>query len=139
MLIIQSQGDFMVTLSEDLGMKQIKKRRVRRALLLCDCGKTYERDMQDFKRKKTLRCKECKSKLKRTHNQSNTRLYAIWGGMIQRTTNKKRDTSNGYANKGITVCKKWKNSFENFRDWSLENGYNEKLTIDRKDSDKNSR
>ena len=35
---------------------------------------------------------------------------------------------------GITMCDEWKNDFQAFRKWSLENGYHEGLTIDRIDN-----
>jgi hypothetical protein len=39
-----------------------------------------------------------------------------------------------YGAKGVSVCDEWMNSFESFMDWSLENGYNDALTIDRIDA-----
>jgi hypothetical protein len=43
-----------------------------------------------------------------------------------------------YGAKGITICDEWmgENGLQNFFDWSLSHGYNENLTIDRKESTK---
>lgn len=43
-----------------------------------------------------------------------------------------------YGAKGISVCEEWlgKNGFINFYNWSIENGYNDNLTIDRIDGEK---
>jgi hypothetical protein len=38
-----------------------------------------------------------------------------------------------YGGRGISVCKDWENSFLNFYIWSMNNGYNKNLTIDRID------
>lgn len=38
-----------------------------------------------------------------------------------------------YGAKGVTICDEWLNDFEQFYFWSLENGYQENLTIDRID------
>lgn len=49
-----------------------------------------------------------------------------------------RPTCKGYKNyggRGIKVCREWKESYLTFKKWSLENGYEEKLTIDRIDVD----
>lgn len=42
---------------------------------------------------------------------------------------------NYMGGRGIDVCDEWYDSYENFRDWSLEKGYKEGLTIDRIDVD----
>jgi hypothetical protein len=71
-----------------------------------------------------------------THGLSKTRLYSIWGGMKTRCDNSKAILYDCYGGRGIKICDEWL-IFENFRDWSLLNGYNEKLTIDRINVDGN--
>ena len=68
--------------------------------------------------------------MRRTHGMSHTRLHNIWLTMRQRCEKPKCSTYHKYGAKGIKVCREWC-SFENFRDWSLTNGYNDSLTIDR--------
>ena len=41
-----------------------------------------------------------------------------------------------YGGRGIKVCEEWE-AFENFRDWALQNGYKEELTLDRIDANGN--
>lgn len=65
---------------------------------------------------------------------SHTRLHNIWLTMKQRCSKPNCSTYHKYGAKGIRVCEEWDNSFEAFRDWSLENGYADSLTIDRIDS-----
>ena len=72
----------------------------------------------------------------RTHGKRKTRLYRIWARMIQRTTNKNQKDYDYYGERGIAVCKEWRESFDTFEKWAKENGYAENLTIDRKDNDK---
>ena len=69
----------------------------------------------------------------RTHGKSNTRLYEIWTDMKQRCLNSNQKTYKYYGGRGITICQEWINDFMSFYDWSLENGYQDKLTIDRID------
>ena len=65
------------------------------------------------------------------HGESNTRLYNIWECMKTRCYNKHHIKYHNYGGRGISICDSWKNSYINFRDWALMNGYNENLTIDR--------
>ena len=70
-----------------------------------------------------------------THGQRNTRLYHIWTSMKQRCCNPNHKYYNLYGGRGISVCEEWLN-FEPFYEWAKASGYNDKLTIDRKDNDK---
>ena len=65
---------------------------------------------------------------------SNTRIYRIWAGMKQRCSNTKEKNYYRYGGRGIIVCDDWNKSFTSFYEWSLDNGYNDELTIDRVDN-----
>lgn len=43
-----------------------------------------------------------------------TSTYVIWNGMIQRCTNSKTKQYPNYGGRGILLCDRWRNSFENF-------------------------
>lgn len=62
-----------------------------------------------------------------------TRLYHIWMGMRARCSNPNLHDYPNYGGRGIKVCEEWKNSFEAFRDWANNNGYADKLSLDRID------
>ena len=57
--------------------------------------------------------------------------------MKKRCSDKTLESYKNYGGRGIVVCKEWKNSFEVFRDWAIENGYSKELTIDRENNDGN--
>ena len=65
-----------------------------------------------------------------------TRLYRIWRNMIQRCTNPNKPDYKYYGVQGISVCEEWK-TYVQFKEWAMENGYADNLTIDRKETDKN--
>ena len=49
-------------------------------------------------------------------------------------------TATSYKNYGarhITVCDEWKNDFMSFYNWAMDNGYTEKLELDRIDNNDN--
>lgn len=72
----------------------------------------------------------------RHHGMYKTRLYNTWQNMRKRCEVPTNNRFEHYGGRGIAVCEDWQ-SFENFRDWALDNGYNDDLTIDRKNNDEN--
>lgn len=65
------------------------------------------------------------------------RLYVIWHGMKARCYNKNNESYHRYGGRGIKICNEWLKSYLSFKIWSLNNGYSDNLTIDRKDNDGN--
>lgn len=51
-----------------------------------------------------------------THGMYLTREYACWRNMISRCTLECADKAGRYLGRGITVCDRWLNSFEDFYD-----------------------
>lgn len=71
------------------------------------------------------------------HGCCNTRLYTIWRDMKLRCYNASQVGYKNYGGRGIVVCNGWLNSFENFYNWAINNGYKDNLTLDRIDNDGN--
>lgn len=70
------------------------------------------------------------------HGQSNTKLFYIRNGMINRCYNESVQNYKYYGARGVTVCDEWLNSENgmiNFYNWAMNNGYKEGLSIDRID------
>lgn len=68
-----------------------------------------------------------------TDGRSKTRLYRIWQGMKSRCYTATDGDYSGYGARGIRVCSAWLASFDAFRDWALQNGYADNLSLDRRD------
>lgn len=64
------------------------------------------------------------------------RIYRTWTKMHKRCYDPKSDRYKWYGEKGISICEEW-HDFLTFREWALENGYTDQLTIDRIDGNKN--
>lgn len=64
---------------------------------------------------------------------SDTKLYHVWTAMKSRCYRKKDVGYCNYGARGITVCDEWKHNFMAFQDWAMANGFQEGLTLDRKD------
>lgn len=65
---------------------------------------------------------------------NNERIKGIFDGMKQRCYNNKNKSYMQYGGKGIKICDEWLDNPKSFEEWSLRSGYNDNLTIDRKDS-----
>ena len=108
-----------------------------RWLCRCECGneKIIEGGHLRSHKIKSCGCLLTDVLIKRnyTHGMTNTRLFHIWQGIKNRCYNKNFEHYKHYGERGITTCKEWKNDFVKFYDWSMNNGYNDTLTIDRID------
>ncbi len=85
---------------------------------VCDCGNKTVVDGHNLRIGHTRSCgcliPESIVAACKTHGLINEAEYGIWAGMIQRCYNSKRKSFKYYGGRGITVCKRWRNSFENF-------------------------
>lgn len=67
----------------------------------------------------------------RKYNIKNDRVYRIWRAMNHRCYNENDEHYKNYGELGVVVCEEWKDDFEIFQEWALNNGYEDNLTIDR--------
>lgn len=110
---------------------------------LCDCGNETIVYGNNLRRGYTQscgcyrhECEEARAKERRIHGCQPRRLYRIWSGMLTRCRNTHSSSYERYGGRGIQVCEEW-TDFVNFREWALENGYQENLSIDRIDNNGN--
>ena len=87
-------------------------------LCLCDCGKFKEKPTGELTNGGTLSCgcmkREKILKATTTHGLTKTPEYQTWAGIKKRCLNSKNKDYHHYGGRGITICKRWLNSFENF-------------------------
>lgn len=109
-----------------------------RWLCKCNCGNTTIVAASNLKNNNVKSC-GCLNYENRwgIHFKSKTRLYNILSGIKTRCLNKNNPTYKNYGGRGITVCQEWLDDFMNFYNWAIENGYEDKLTIDRIDNNGN--
>lgn len=69
------------------------------------------------------------------HGLYKTRINGIWRNMRYRCNSISSKDYNNYGGRGITICKEW-DDFMEFYKWSMANGYNDNLSIDRINNDK---
>jgi hypothetical protein len=87
-------------------------------LCLCECGKEVEVKAGQIVNGRTKSCgcykAETVSKRFKTHGNTESAAYKAWCNMKTRCENLSRRTYHRYGGRGITICARWLNSFENF-------------------------
>ena len=94
----------------------------RRARCRCDCGVVSVIRMADLRRGKTRSCgcligqvgRERMKTHGATFGRNQTPEYKSWGGMKQRCLNPGNPNYPHYGGRGITICERWRESFEAF-------------------------
>lgn len=102
-----------------------------------ECGWTWLKNIAHAKEAKECRHKQSSGDYKNFSTRwRNKRIGHIFSGMKTRCYDVNDKNYMTYGGKGIRVCQEWLDNPELFEEWSLDNGYEDNLTIDRIDSTK---
>lgn len=101
----------------------------------CMCGGYKEIIIKDMAIGHTLSCgclqkKSISGFSKKYHNNVKA-IHHAYFGMMARCYNPKCKSYKGYGERGVIVCEEWKNSYQSFLDWSLQNGWEQGLHLDK--------
>lgn len=117
-------------------------------LCQCDCGNYREVTTHNLRTSRggVKACRQCAEKASQANREKFTqetlpiqtnvrreRLHGIWTSMKSRCNNPCTAGYRHYGARGIQVCKEWSDSYRAFKEWALGNGYDDTLTIERKD------
>lgn len=107
----------------------------------CDCGVEKLMDPSEYKRQgargiqASCGCKrrETIGARKITHGMTKHPAYAVWRSMLARCLNPQHKAWPRYGGRGIEVCDRWQESFENF--WAdMGPTYQSGLSLDREEN-----
>lgn len=107
----------------------------------CDCGNVVNIRSDALGKTKSCGClnNEIRKKTKTIHghykNNDGTITYNTWQSMKTRCLNSNHKSYSNYGGRGITVCERWIDSFENFLEDMGERP--DGMTIDRVNNDGN--
>lgn len=108
---------------------------------ICDCGNETKATSRGLKFGSVKSCgcyrKEVASLLEHeTHgdsvNPEYKNLYNVWRSMRRRCNSPNSQTYHHYGGRGISICKEW-DDYIDFKEWALQSGYRQGLSIDRID------
>ena len=109
-------------------------------LCKCECGVEVVVLGASLRSGNTASCgclhKESITKIKTTHGLCKHPLYIVWKNMRIRCTSLGNKSYLNYGGRGIAVCDRWLESFENFYN-DVIGGYKKGLQLDRIDNDGN--
>lgn len=80
----------------------------------CDCGTTRVVRGRDLASGHSRSCGCLCREITTTHGMTGSPEYKSWTGIIKRCTNPNYPNYNYYGGRGITLCKRWRDSFEAF-------------------------
>lgn len=102
----------------------------------CSCGNTTIAISNNLRKGNTKSCGCLNLERIKTHGMAKHPLYKVWQGMKVRCYSENHKHYPNYGGRGITVCDRWKDSFENFHE-DVGEGYEKGLQLDRVDNDGN--
>lgn len=106
----------------DLGLQPYGKNQKNLKTVLAEClncssgVKSYRLNSLKTEEAKSCGCLKIQSLIKRStkHGKSKTATHRIWKNMRQRCCNPNNPAYQRYGGRGITICERWAESFENF-------------------------
>lgn len=125
-------------------IKEVERHRqpngvIRRQMLCrCECGNESTVTLPNLRSGHTTSCgrgQHASGRKNATHGRCGTQIYRAWQDMIQRCYNTGRKRYPLYGGRGITVCRRWRDSFEAFFE-DMEEPPSTGHSIDRVDNNK---
>lgn len=80
----------------------------------CDCGNICKRNMNSLRVTNYFHSCGCEIRWSGTHGMSKSKEHKAWRHIKERCLNQNSKNYNIYGGRGISMCDRWKDSFENF-------------------------
>lgn len=95
----------------------------------CDCGNISEIRANHILNDNQYSCGCIRTKYE--NRNVGEAIYDTWNRMMHRCYDIKHHKYARYGARGISVCDEWKNNYDSFYKWSINNGFQLGLSIDR--------
>jgi hypothetical protein len=105
--------------------------------LICTCGRSIWKGIDEINDPDLMDCGDCfypAPPVNRIRLTGRKRVMGILRGAIQRCHNPDSQSYDNYGGRGIRVCREWLEDPEAYYEWAMANGYEDHLTLDRRDN-----
>lgn len=102
----------------------------------CECGNQFLARCNQFSASTAKERRPACGCRNRTHGATGSPLYNIWAGILQRCYNPNSPSYRNYGERGIAVCRRWRESYEAFAE-DMGDRPTDDHSIDRIDNDGN--
>jgi len=101
---------------------------------ICDCGKSCTSKATRLNRGQKKSCGHLQGNkgVGKTHGMRHTKIYRVWQNMKRRCLNTSAINYPIYGGRGISICDRWLECFENFYE-DMKDGHNDNLSLERID------
>ena len=117
-------------------LEEAERRTRRQFRCKCDCGGVSVVALEHLRSGHTTSCGCVRQGNNRTHGLSHLPEHSVWCGMVKRCVNPNAKGYKLYGGRGLTVCERWKESFNAFYT-DMGPRPSPKHSIDRVDNDGN--
>lgn len=111
------------------------KKKTKLVFCQCECGGISTPAVVDVVNGISLTCgclhKEITRKRSLKYYSFIRPIYNSWQSMKSRCYNVSNPDYHNYGGRGVRICDEWRNNFQNFLNWSIKNGWQEGLQIDK--------
>jgi len=120
---MKQQFEFGQLVGECIYLRDVESTKLRKCEFECArCGKVFIADLADVKRKRIQSCgcynlqrvQETHTRHGQSRRGSVSKSYSTYAAMLARCYNPNNWKYADYGGRGITVCDRWRESFENF-------------------------
>lgn len=131
---IKHDGNRLTVIDYDMDSVLPSGQLYKKVICLCDCGVKVSVSMYHYIHGKTKSCgcyRVDSGRRFQKYHPIVPGIYSSYKGMLSRCYDTSHKSYRNYGGRGVVVCEEWKNDYQAFLDWAIQNGWQESLELDK--------